>query len=46
MIYTVALTLFAASWWEWLGLKVMREGMSDRLRQSSAGGGGLRMGRV
>lgn len=28
------------------GLKVMGNSMSDRLRQSTAGGGGLRMGRV
>ncbi len=28
------------------GLKVMGRGMADRLRQSSAGGGGLRMGKI
>lgn len=28
------------------GLKIMGRGMSDRLRQSAAGGGGLRMGKI
>ncbi|MCB1019909.1 MAG: ABC transporter permease, partial [Acidobacteria bacterium] len=47
VIYAVALTLFAAFVVGVApGLKVMRGGMSERLRQSSAGSGGLRMGRV
>jgi putative ABC transport system permease protein len=45
--YAAALTLLAAAIVGVVpGLKVMGRGMSDRLRQSSAGGGGLRMGRV
>ena len=45
--YAGALTLLAAIIVGVVpGLKVIGRGMSDRLRQSSAGGGGLRMGRV
>jgi len=45
--YAAALTILAAIIVGVVpGLKVMGRGMSDRLRQSSAGGGGLRMGRM
>ena len=45
--YAGALTLLAAIIVGVVpGLKVIGRGMSDRLRQSSAGGGGLRMGKV
>jgi predicted permease len=45
--YAGALTLLAAIIVGVVpGVKVMGRGMSDRLRQSTAGGGGLRMGRV
>jgi predicted permease len=45
--YAGALTVLAAMIVGLIpGLKVTGRGMSDRLRESSAGGGGLRMGRV
>jgi putative ABC transport system permease protein len=45
--YAAALTLLAAIIVGVIpGLKVIGRGMLDRLRQSSAGGGGLRMGKV
>jgi hypothetical protein len=45
--YTGALTLLAAIIVGVVpGLKVIGRGMSDRLRQSTAGGGGLRIGKV
>lgn len=45
--YAAALTLLAAIIVGVVpGLKVIGRGMSDRLRQSTAGGGGLRMGRA
>jgi predicted permease len=45
--YAGALTLLAAIIVGVVpGLKVIGRGMSDRLRQSAAGGGGLRMGKV
>lgn len=47
MAYAGALTLLAAIIVGVVpGLKIMGRGMSDRLRQSAAGGGGLRMGKV
>jgi predicted permease len=47
MGYALALTLLAAIIVGVVpGLKIIGRGMSDRLRQSSAGAGGLRMGKV